>query len=84
MTAKEKARELLDKYKMVHEDERGSLWNEISIHTSSKQCALIAVDEILNAIKIELGVDLPTTDVVNFASSKIIFWKEVKQEIEKL
>jgi hypothetical protein len=53
-------------------------------YDEAKECALIAVNEILDAIKIELDVDLSTTDVVNFASNKIIYWQKVKQEIEIL
>jgi hypothetical protein len=52
--------------------------------TIAKECALIAVDEILEALKIELTKDVITIDVANFAADKIIYWEEVKQEIEKL
>ena len=59
MSPKEKAEELLDKMTM----EIGKF--------NSKQCALVAVDEIINAGK----------DVDEFSDS---YWQEVKQEIEKL
>jgi hypothetical protein len=75
-TPKEKARELVDTFTFT--------CRECDYQDNAKQCALIAVNEILDAIKIELGVDLSTTDVVNFASNKIIYWEEVKQEIELL
>lgn len=39
----------------------------------AKECALIAVDEILNEL---IGHD--------FSRNAIVFWKEVKTEIEKL
>jgi len=58
MTPKEKAKELVDKFTVVGLQQR----NE------GIQCALIAVDEILNVID-------------NF---EMIYWEEVKQEIEKL
>jgi hypothetical protein len=64
MTPKEKAKELILKYSFV----------EIAYYTSMhevKECALIAVDEILNSNIIYW------TDDDNY-------WKEVKQEIEKL
>ena len=61
MTAKEKARELVEKYY----DEFGMLWY------TSKKCALIAVDEIQQAV---MFLDDDSED----------FWFEVKQEIEKL
>ena len=57
--AKEKANELVVKYQID---------NPITYH-QAKQCALIAVDEILNVL---------------FQHHKIDYWKEVKQEIEKL
>jgi hypothetical protein len=73
---KEKAQELVDKYKMVHEDERGSLWNEISIHTLSKQSALIAVDEILDDDVFDMSEEL--------FEARIQYWENVKKEIGKL
>ena len=65
LTPKEKARKLVQK---IHEldldrdDYNGISWS------MAKQCALIAVDEILNVID-------------NF---EMIYWENVKQEIEKL
>ena len=58
MTPKEKAKELVDKFTLVGLQQR----NE------GIQCALIAVDEILNVID-------------NF---EMIYWENVKQEIELL
>jgi hypothetical protein len=61
MTAKEKAKELVDKYSFV----------EIQNYTSMfevKQCALIAVDEIL----------------ICCIGSHEDYWQEVKQEIQQL
>jgi hypothetical protein len=68
MTSKEKAEELVSKYynriehTLSEEYEPHALW-------LSKQCALIAVNELIN--------DAKDSDDINF-------WKEVKQEIEKL
>jgi hypothetical protein len=63
MTPKEKAQELFDK-----------ILNEIDKtcddYFTAKQCALIAVDEILS--------------VVWYVPVDIEYWQEVKQEIEKL
>ena len=68
MTPKEKAQELVDKLKNGLFKDRGvSIYSEDAIY-----CALIAVDEILNAINPFgqfLGKD---------------YWQEVKQEIEQL
>jgi hypothetical protein len=60
--AKEKAKELFDKF---------SLGNYHA--PNAKQCALIAVDEILNAIE---------QIFETFEERK--YWQEVKKEIEKL
>jgi hypothetical protein len=48
-----------------------------------KQCALIAVDEIL---KINWYHSEPTCfdDLVNEHKEKSVYWNEVKEEIEKL
>jgi hypothetical protein len=59
MTPKEKAQELILKHLRVN--------HGFNVHIA-RQCALIAVDEILNLIP------LANRD----------YWKEVKQEIEKL
>ena len=68
MTPKEKAKELVNKMKLATDE-----FGYININTERhKQCAVIAVDEILNSVK------------NNFIYS-IKFherWKEVKQEIE--
>jgi len=42
MTPKEKAKELVDKFKLKHK-----FFTNSFIKTTAKQCALIAVDEIL-------------------------------------
>jgi hypothetical protein len=62
MTSKEKAIELVDK--MYHYQ-----WRE---KQRAKECALIAVDEILK------------NDTIFLYVHHLDFWKEVKQEIEKL
>jgi hypothetical protein len=70
MTPKEKARELVEKFRLNVLDYEGCSINE----HKAKQCALIAVDEIL--------------EIVASDDSAIIvelqFWQEVKKEIEKL
>lgn len=62
MTPKEKAKELVDKFVQYTPAE------EKYEYPYAKQCALIAVDEILNTIEVP--------------SDEYIYWKEVKQEIE--
>ena len=70
MKAKNKAKELLDRYAPL-----AKYWDcyndEPLEENNAKQCALIAVDEILNAGK----------DVDEFCDS---YWQDVKHEIEKL
>ena len=64
MTPKEKAKNLILKYNLIVLDTALGGSNK-----RVKQCALIAVDEILGY----MGADRGTT-----------FWQEVKQEIEKV
>lgn len=66
MTPKEKAKELFDKYQIA-----GSQWYV----DTTKKYALIAVDEIIEAI------DWHYYETPN---NEIQYWEEVKQEIEKL
>jgi hypothetical protein len=63
MTPKEKAEELVERY-----DETLTY---LESKSKAKQCALIAVDEIINSMTVATSVHLP-------------YWQEVKQEIEKL
>lgn len=68
MTPKEKATALVDKY---YEDDL--MWEDLS-YIQAKKCALIAVEEIIN-----------DTDASSpFETQRLIFWNEVKSEIEKL
>jgi hypothetical protein len=62
MTPQEKAKELVEKYAIWS-------WNEtVCDYEVAKQCALIAVDEIIKYCHAE----------------HIEYWEEVKTEIEKL
>jgi hypothetical protein len=76
MTPQEKAKELVDKFEEFADD------MECNVFTSSenrfknaKQCALIAVDEIINSNPHSNPLN---TDV----HSTMSYWQEVKQEIE--
>jgi hypothetical protein len=69
MTPKEKAKELISKFTfLTYPESDAKFYNP-------KQCALIAVDEILDAI------DWHKFETPN---KEIEFWQEIKQEIEKL
>ncbi len=74
MTSKERAKDLVNKFtphtKVFHEH-----LGWVNYLDSDKQCALIVVDEILNTIEYSSQAD---------ELSKISYWEEVKQEIEKL
>ena len=69
MTPKEKANELFNKMDMIIYTDQDN-WKSQCI-----RCALIAVDEILNTIEYSSQAD---------ELSKVNYWQEVKQEIEKL
>jgi hypothetical protein len=69
MTPKEKAYELVLRYLRI--DNNTKEWFNTYI---AKQCALIAVDEILKAREVSIGGFILDGD----------YWQEVKQEIEKL
>ena len=74
MTPKEKAKELFDKYA----DEFNFDDTYRGYKEQSKQCALISCDEILS-----LMIKFHNRHIED-NSNEIIFWEEVKQEIEKL
>jgi hypothetical protein len=85
MTAKEKANELVNKFR-IHQP----VWE---VKDDAKKCALIAVDEILDAL---FDYDTNTENYLrdefkDYASSEvqnmdsdIRYWEAVKQELEKL
>lgn len=73
MEPKEKAIELVDKFRMNVLDYEGSGLNTFK----AKQCALIAVDEMLNEYPSQCPKD-------SYEMERHIYWQEVKQEIEKL
>ena len=64
MTPKEKAEELLDRFKFN--------CRECDYEDNAKQCALMAVDEILQGQYISIKLN------------EIEYWKKVKKEINKL
>lgn len=72
MKTKEKANELLNQYRIVLMRKDTECGNEILCTTIAKECALIAVDEIIPVIDAE----------TNYKTWE--FYKQVKQEIEKL
>jgi len=78
MTPKEKADELFWKYRPIIAGKQflTGLVLMSEAKELTKQCALIAVDEILNTLySIPFG---------NALDNELEYWNEVKQEIEKL
>ena len=87
MTPKEKAQELVDKFR----NEITSFLGDNMKKINAKKCALIAVDEILNSSPLEPNFadwdDCGGEFRYWYDAQKthaFYFWKEVKQEIEKL
>jgi hypothetical protein len=77
MTPKEKAEELVFQFKIEIHNHVPSLQSRIfesCVLKSAKQCALIAVDELIKLYEI----------LKPHRGFKISYWDEVKQEIEKL
>ena len=73
MTPKEKAQELVDKFAEIipiEDAEHGETESYFIQYEKAKQCALIAVDEILS--------------VVWYVPVDTEYWQEVKKEIENL
>ena len=88
MTPKEKAAELFDKYYRLFNNFPNYQYVIENINTiqdeklyTAKQCALIAVDEIIEFMEVD-DFDSDTCYWANH--SKMKYWIEVKQEIEKL
>ena len=75
MTPKEKALKLCDAFYQFLPLEQHVITWEYDGWKNAKQCALIAVDEILNTIEYSSQAD---------ELSKVSYWEEVKNEINKL
>lgn len=75
MTPKEKADELVLNFFRIQDDviNHETTWHE------AKQCALIAVDEIIEEVR---GGGVVGRSL--YWKGRSLYWKEVKQEIEKL
>jgi hypothetical protein len=72
MTPEEKAKELFNHYYNLIQRIGGYLEQEILVSILAKQCALIAVDEILNINSVDKDFSLSH------------YWLDVKDEIENL
>ena len=85
MTPKEKAKELVNKFSSGYPIICKMNTRNMYI-SEAKQCALIAVEEILG--EYQSMSDLESVLVINnkltFVVHQLVYWMEVKQEIEKL
>jgi hypothetical protein len=88
MTPKEKAKELVTKYAAFsittlgcgYEEGNPCIVTNVMFKESAKQCASIAVDEILYALSVP-----PIQNKGHLLyDGQIDYWQQVKQEIEKL
>jgi hypothetical protein len=79
MTAKEKAEELVNKFRYYADgnDDESDRFSPAMEKQNGKNCAIIAVDEIIDANPYEC-------DGIEILHSNISYWQEVKKEIYKL
>ena len=75
MTAVEKAKELVEIYAETIEPIQYEVLLERNWN-NAKQCALIAVDDIIKETKLH--------DKTIYQHGRTFYWQEVKQEIEKI
>ena len=76
MTPKEKAEELVDQFDEYAEARISDSGRGFDKKYCSKQCALIAVDEILTTLyNLKFG---------NTLVEELDYWEDIKQEIENL
>lgn len=82
MTSTEKAKSLVDKfyYSLPNNGSFTGINSVVSRYQEAKQCALIAVDEIIDTLTDVMWINNEHTDFAR----KTIYWQEVQQEIEKL
>ena len=78
MTPKEKAEELIGKYNLLVHIEFGGMDKNLAI-----QCALIAVDEIINSSP-SLPIISDVGSFVNDIEESTEFWQEVREELLKM
>ena len=78
MTPQKKAKELIEKFLPFCDYEIGKIYQQ---KDNAKQCALIAVDEIMNFMEMD---DIHNQDCHMANTHWPQYWVTVKQEIEKL
>jgi hypothetical protein len=85
MTPKEKAQELVEKFKpFAHAEwDEWDGYNEKTNKENSEECALIAVDEILKVVAPIIDMNEKYFQELR-ADQTEYYWQQVKTEIEKL
>jgi hypothetical protein len=92
MNPKDKANDLVDSYRIILMNEDTDCGEEILCTVIAKQCALIAVDEIIKEryfhnehykqnSKLKYHIEIELSERLEATRN---YWEEVKHEIEKL
>ena len=85
MTPKEKAKKLVDNHRLILINSETDCSEELLCTLIAKQCALIAVNEIIKFEKsIVKQLEKITINLRGQFELKKLYWQEVKNEIEKL
>jgi hypothetical protein len=82
MIPQEKAQELVDKYRLILINTETDAGEEILCTNIAKQCALIAVDEMMEVYASSLYAMGLEKHVAEITQSEYL--QQIKQEIEKL
>lgn len=85
MTPKEKAKKLVDNHRLILINSETDCSEELLCTLIAKQCALIAVNEIIKFEKsIVKQLEKITINLRGQFELKKLYWQEVKKEIENL
>ena len=85
MTPKEKAEKLVDNHRLILINSETDCSEELLCTLIAKQCALIAVNEIIKFEKsIVKQLEKITINLSGQFELKKLYWQEVKKEIENL
>jgi hypothetical protein len=83
MTPEEKARSLISMFQLYAEihggNQEGARYDATVMTKNAKQCALIAVDEIIEVLKSGDGPPGST-----YSNPGKFYWQQVKQEMQKV
>jgi len=82
MTPKNKAQELVNSYRIILMNEDTECGNEILCTSIAKQCALIAVDQVIEML--DVLCESKSYDPFEAPMYDLKEWKQIKEEIEKL